>query len=132
MPAAHTLRFLPALGGNRTLRSELLPDVAVISLAVELGVGQSQHYYILLGNYFYQSEQLNAVVPRTVSRDLRQRNLLIQIRQDHPLQPMSPGQRFLPVMIHPPHKDRADRSQRQACRIDSHTASAPSLFVRGA
>src|SRR5260370_39323526 len=35
-------------------------------------------------------------------------------------------------MIHPPHKDRADPSLRQARRIDSHTDSAPSPFLRGA
>jgi hypothetical protein len=37
------------------------------------------------------------------SRDLRQDKLLIQIDCDHPLQPMPPRQRFLPVMMHASH-----------------------------
>src|SRR5215831_17475817 len=42
---AHSMdapRFLSALGGNHALRSKLLPDVGVIPLAVEFGVGQHQ------------------------------------------------------------------------------------------
>jgi hypothetical protein len=34
--------FLSAFGGNYTLRPELLPDVGVIPLAVEFGIGQHQ------------------------------------------------------------------------------------------
>src|SRR5215470_12297184 len=42
---AHSMdapRLLFALGGNHALRSKWLPDVGVIPLAVELGVGQHQ------------------------------------------------------------------------------------------
>src|ERR1700675_3473131 len=42
-------RFLAALGGDHALRPELAPDVGVISLAVELGVGQHQADARLLG-----------------------------------------------------------------------------------
>ena len=35
-------RFLPALGGNHALCSELLPNIGMIPLAVEFGVGQHQ------------------------------------------------------------------------------------------
>ena len=66
---AHSLEapgFLSALGGDHTVRSELLPDVGVISLAVELGVGQHQSNAGLLGGRFDHGG------PGTASRDLRQ------------------------------------------------------------
>ena len=40
--AMHTPGFLSAFGGDHALRPELFPDVGVIPLAVELGVGQHQ------------------------------------------------------------------------------------------
>src|ERR1700721_1495562 len=44
--------LLSTLGGNHTLRPELLPDVGVIPLAVELSVGQHQPDPRLLGSRF--------------------------------------------------------------------------------
>ena len=41
--------------------------------------------------------------------------------------PDPPRQRFLPVRMHPPHEKCADRSLRQACRIDRHAGSPPSF-----
>lgn len=55
---------------------------------------------------------------------VRHPDLLIQIRHNHALQPVPPRQRFLPVMMHAPHKERADRSLRQARSVHSY-ASAP-------
>jgi hypothetical protein len=124
--------FLSALGRDHTLRPELLPDVGVIPLAVEFGVGQHQTDARLLGGRFDQRGQIRAVVPRAASRDLRQQKLLIQIRHDYLFQSMSPRQRFLPVMMHPPHKKRADRSLRQARRIDRHASPPSSFSVRAA
>jgi hypothetical protein len=124
---AHSMEapgFLSTLGGDHTLCPELLSDVGMIPLAVELGVGQHQTNARLLGSRFDHSGQIRAIVPRATSRDLRQHKLLIQIRHDHPLQPMPPGQRFLPVMMHPPHEEGADRSLRQARRIDPHAGSS--------
>jgi len=40
--SVHSPRFLSALGGDHTPRSQLLTNVGVIPLAVELGVGQHQ------------------------------------------------------------------------------------------
>jgi hypothetical protein len=45
---------------------------------------------------------------------------------------MSPGQRFLPVMMHPPHEERADGSLSQARRIDRHAGSPPCFSARAA
>ena len=47
---AHAPGFLPALGRDHTLRSESLPDVGVIPLAVEFGIGQHQPDACLLGS----------------------------------------------------------------------------------
>jgi hypothetical protein len=43
---------------------------------------------------------------------------------------MSPRQRLLAVMMHSPHKERADRTLRQARRVDRHAGSPPSFFAR--
>ncbi|MGH9688084.1 MAG: hypothetical protein ACRD5K_13445, partial [Candidatus Acidiferrales bacterium] len=47
--AAHAPSFLSAFSRDHTLRSEFLPNVGVISLAVELGAGQHQADACLLG-----------------------------------------------------------------------------------
>jgi hypothetical protein len=124
--------FLSALGGDHALRSELLPDVGMISLAVEFGVGQHQPDARLLGSRLDQCGQIGTIVPRAASRDLRQQKLLIQIHHDQPLQPVAPRQRFLPVMMHAPHEERAHRSLRQARAIDRHAGAPPSFSVRRA
>ena len=100
---AHSMNtpgFLSALGGDHALRPELFPDVGMISFAVELGVGQHQPNARLLGSRLDHCGQIRTIVPRTTSCDLRQQELLVQIHHDHPLQPMSPRQRLLPVMMH--------------------------------
>ena len=86
---------------------------------------------VCCGSRFDHRGQIRAVVPRTASRGLRQQELLIQIRHDHPLQPVPPRQGFLPVMMQAPHKERADRSLRQARRVDGH-ASPPPAGARAA
>ena len=95
--SAHTPGFLPALGGDDALCPELLADISVIPLAVEFGVGQHQSDTRLLRSRSDNRRQIAAVVPRAAPRELRQHELLIQIHGDHPLQPVSPRQRFLPV-----------------------------------
>jgi hypothetical protein len=124
--------FLSALGGDHALRPELLPDVGMISLAVEFGVGQNQPDVRLLGSRSDDSRQIRTVVPRAASRNLRQRELLIQIRHDYPLQPVAQWQRFLPVMTPAPHEERAHRSLCQARRIDRHAGAPPSFSARAA
>jgi hypothetical protein len=130
--AAHAPSFLSAFGGDYTLRSKFLPNVGVISLAVELGVGQHQANACLLGSCFDDRRQIRTVVPRTAPRDLRQQELLIPIRHDHPLQPGSPRQRLLPVMMHPAHKERAHRPLRQTGGVHRDTRSLPPSAQRTA
>ena len=48
--SVHAPSFLSTLGGDNTLRSELLTNVGVISLAVEFGIGQHQPDAGLLGS----------------------------------------------------------------------------------
>lgn len=120
--------FLSALGEDHTPRPELLPDVGVIPLAVELGVGQYQPDARLLGSRFDDGRQIRTIVPRATSCDLRQQALLVHIRHDHPLQPMSPRQRLLPVMMQASHKEGADRSLGQAGRIDRYPGPVTVLF----
>src|ERR1700758_4101927 len=60
--------LLAALGGDHALRPELAPDVGVISLAVELGVGQHQPDARLLGSGCDDGGQIRAIVPRAASR----------------------------------------------------------------
>ncbi len=134
-PAAsrHVLRALArfsfrAWRGSRSA-PELLPDIGVIPLAVELGVGQHQPNARLLGSRSDDHRQIRGVVPRAASRDLRQHELLIQIHCDHALQP---GQRFLPMMMHPLYDKCAHRSLRQARCVDSHTNSLATATLRTA
>ena len=70
-------RFLPPLGGDHMLRLELLPDIGVIPLAVEFGVGQHQSDAGLPGSGLDDGGQIRAVVPRAAPRELRQHELLI-------------------------------------------------------
>jgi hypothetical protein len=43
---------------------------------------------------------------------------------------MPPGQGFFPLMMHAPHKKRADRAPRHARRIDRYAVAPPSLVAR--
>src|SRR6267154_4927990 len=117
--------FLPPLGGNHALRSEAFADVGVIALAVELRVRQHQPDAGLLGSSFDDGRQIRAVVPRPSPRELRQHELLIQIHGHHPLQPVPPGQRFLPVMMHASHKERAHRALRQTGGVHGDASPLP-------
>ena len=118
--SAHPPGLLPTLGRDHAPGPQWAPEVGMIPLAIEFGVGQHHSDARLLGSRFAQARQIRAVVPRTASRALPEQELLIQIRHDHPLQPVPPGQGFLPVMMQAPHKKRADRSWRQAGRVDGH------------
>ena len=112
--------FLSTLGQDHTLRPGLLPDMGMISLVVEFGV--SHHHFDACSLGSCSGERLiRAIIPRTLPRELRKRKLLIQIHGDDPLQPVPLGRRFLPVM-HALHKERANRSLRQARRIDRRSA----------
>ena len=124
--------FLSALGGNHALRSEVLADVGMIALTVELRVGQHQPDAGLLGSRFNDGRQIRAVVPRTAPRELRQHELLIQIHGHHPLQPVPPRQRFLPVMMHAPNKERAHRALRQTAGVHGDASTLPFLAQRTA
>ena len=126
------LGFLSTLGRDHTARPELLSDVGVIPLAVELGVCQHQPDARLLGSGLDGRWQIRTIIPRAASRDLRQQKLLIQVHHDYPFQPVRPRQRFLPVMVHAPHKECADRSLRQSRRIDRYAGSPPSFAARAA
>src|ERR1700730_947915 len=125
--SVHAPGFLPALGGNHTLRSESFADVGVIALAVELRVGQHQSDTGLLGSRFDDGGQIRTVVPRAAPRELRQHELVIQIHGHHPLQPVPPRQRFLPVMMHAPHKERAHRALRQTGGVHGDARPLPPL-----
>jgi hypothetical protein len=63
-------------------------------------------------------------------RKLRQHELLIQIHGHHPLQPVPPRERFLPVMMHAPHKERAYRALRQTGGVHGDASPLPLLAQR--
>jgi hypothetical protein len=105
--SAHPPGSLPALGGDHTVGPESLPDVGVIPLAVELGIGQHQPDPPTPGSRFDHRRQTPAVVPWATSRSLREQQLLIQIHHDQPLQPMPPEQAAQgppPVAVPPTHR----------------------------
>jgi hypothetical protein len=124
--------FLSALSGNHALRSEVLADVGMIALTVEFRVGQHHPDAGLLGSGFNDGRQIRTVVPRASPRELRQHELLIQIHGDHPLQPVPPRQRFLPVMMRAPHKERAHRTLRQTGGVHCDASPPPLLAQRTA
>ena len=115
---------------NHAPRPELLSDLGVIAVTVEFSVGQHQPAACLLGSRS-DDRQIRAVVPRAAPRELRQHEVLIQIDRDHPLQPVPPRQRFVPVMMHAPHNECADDCLRQARRIDRHADPPPSFSPPG-
>jgi hypothetical protein len=124
---AHTVDargFLSALGRDHAPRTEFSADVGVISLAVEFSVGQHQPDACSARSSFHNRWQVRAVVPRTAPGALRQQKLLVQIGGDDPLQPMSPGQRLLPVVMQSSHEERADRALRQTRRVHADTGSS--------
>jgi hypothetical protein len=123
--------FLSALGRDHAPRTELAADVPVISLAVEFGVGQPQPDSCSPRSGFYNRGQVRAVVPRTSPGTLRQQKLLIQVRDDDPLQPMPPWQRFLPVMMQATHEEGTDRSWCQTRGVHPD-ASPPGPFAASA
>ena len=114
--------LLPAFRWDHTPCSELLPDVGMVSLAVELGVGQHQPDAGLLGSRLHNNRQTRAVVPRATPRHLRQHALPVQVDHHDPLQPISPRQRFLPVMMQAADEEGAHRPRRQARGIDRHAS----------
>ena len=63
--SAYAPGLLPTLGGDHTSRSQLLPNVSVVSLAVEFGVGQHQADACLLGSRFDNGRQIRTIVPGT-------------------------------------------------------------------
>ena len=125
--SVHAPGFLSALSGNHALLSEVLADVGMIALTVEFCIGQHQPDAGLFGSGFNDSRQIRAVVPRAAPRELRQHELLIQIHGDHPLQPVPPRQRFLPVMMRALHKERAHRALRQTCGVHGDASTPPLL-----
>jgi hypothetical protein len=120
--------FVPALRRNHTPRSKLAANVGVVPLAVEFAVGQHPADGRFLRSGSDDRGPIRTVVPGAASRHLRQQELFIQIRYDHPFQPVPPRQRFLPMMMQAPHKERADGSLRQARGIDSYTSAPPFFF----
>src|SRR6266403_356292 len=121
---------LPTLGGKHALRSETFANVGGIALAVDLRVRQHQPDAGLLGSCVDDGRQIRAVVPRPAPRELRPHELLIQIHGHHPLQPVPPGQRFLPVMMNAPHKERAHRALRQTGGVHGDASPLPLLAQR--
>lgn len=73
---------------------------------------------------------IRSVFPRTAPRELRQYELLIQIRGDHLLQPVRPRQRFLPIVVHLPQKERAHHALRLTCGVHREAGSLPPFRQR--
>ena len=99
----------------------------MVSLSVELGVRQYHPDARLLGSGLNDGGRIRTVVPGTASGGLRQQKLLVQVGHHDPLHRVPPGQRLLPVMTHPPHKEGADRSLCQSGGIHGHAGSPPAL-----
>ena len=117
---AHSPGFLPTFRRDHTLRSESLPDVGVVPLAVEFGIGQHQTDPRLLGSCLHDRRQTRAVVPGAPPSHLCQHTLPVQVNHHDPLQPVPPGQRLLPVMMLASDEEGAHRPRRQAGGIDRH------------
>jgi len=113
----------PASGRNHTLHPHLLADVAMVAFAVELGVGEHQADRGHVSRRLHQGRQVGTVVPRTAACALGQNELLIYIDHRQPLQPVSPGQWLLRVMVLPPDEEGADRLLRQPRRIHGHSGA---------
>jgi hypothetical protein len=114
--------FQPAFDGDYVLRPKLLPDIGVIPLAVELGLGQHELDARLLGSSFGDCEQIRAIVLRATSRDLRQQELQIQIRHDHHSINVYPAAVFAGDEASVAHEG-VDCPLRQARRINRDTSS---------
>jgi hypothetical protein len=65
-----------------------------------------------------QSWQTVAIIPRRLPRILRQDHLPVDTNPYQPLQPVSPRQRLLRVVMHPAHKEGTHCTLRQTGCID--------------
>ena len=115
---------LSSLGGDDALSMQLLPVVEMISFTVEFGIGQHLTDVRVAACGSDQRGQEGAVVRRAPAGGLCQQELLIDIDDHQPLQPVPPGKRFLRVMMHPTDKERAEGPAAQTSRIHRH-ASTP-------
>jgi hypothetical protein len=104
----------------------------VISLAVELGIGQYHPDAGLLGSRPDDGWQIGTVIPGPSSRRLRQNELLIQIGHDHSLQPGLPREWFLPMMMQSPHEKCTDCSLCHAGCVDGYAVLPPTFLARPA
>ena len=85
---AHSPGFLPTLRRDHALRSEPLPVVGVVPLAVKFRIGQHQPDARLLRSRLHDSRQTRAVLPGAPPGHLCQHALPVQINHDDPLQPV--------------------------------------------
>jgi hypothetical protein len=77
------------LGRDNALRSQTLPNVLVIGFAIEFRIRQHQAEGRTAGRHIQQGRQKAHVRSRSLMRLLRQQNLLLEIHDNHPLQPMT-------------------------------------------
>lgn len=95
----HAPGFPFTIDRNHASRNQALKNEGAIPLVVEFRVSRHQSNRHLLRSRFDDRGQTRAVVPRKALGALRQQDLLIQVRHDHPTQPMPPGQWLFPIMM---------------------------------
>ena len=123
--------LLAALGRDEAAGTELLTDIGMVAFTVKRGVGEHLSEASHVAGRLQQGWQAGTVVPRTATSGRGQNELSIQIDYGQPRQPVSPGQRLVPMRIAAPHEEGADRSRRQPRRIDGHSGAVATPATDG-
>src|ERR1700758_434841 len=82
-------RLFSTLGGDDAEGMKLLTNKGVIALGVELGIGQHAADRSVGVRLCDQAGQVGTIIPRCLTRRLRQNELPLQIDDGQPLQPMA-------------------------------------------
>jgi len=125
-------RLFPALGGDDAQGMQLLTDESVVTLGIELGVGQDTAHGSVRMGLSHQFGEMGAIVPWSLTHRLRQDELPLQIDDGQPLQPMPPRQGLLGVVIHAAHEECAHRARGKSGRIHRHLGAASGTGQRHA
>lgn len=105
------------LSEDHTSYSEFRPVRSVVARAVELGTRRPRSHVHLLGSPLRCARKARAVGSGIVVCPLRRQKLVSRICHEHPLRPMSPGQRSSSVIIQATHKAAIDCHRCEASGI---------------
>ncbi len=98
---------------DNATRAQALANVLMVGFGIELRIGQHQAEGRTCSGHIQQPGQRRGVATRSGMGPLRQQNLLLQIRNDQPLQPATMGRPPVCLLFDAAEEERADSVLRQ-------------------